>query len=187
MGAKKRFNSIDRKLLHWFNETIRNKYLDKFMYYVTNLGGAWFTTGSMLALFIFGKNKLRLIGLEGIASLSLSQVFVQILKRALERERPYNRFDSINAFNIILKDYSFPSGHTTASFSIAITLALNFPHMAILAILIAIIVGISRMYLGVHYPTDVLAGTALGVISAFIVHFQIIGYLERFLSYIRLA
>ncbi|SHH95264.1 phosphatase PAP2 family protein [Sporanaerobacter acetigenes] len=187
MGAKKRVKTFDKKLLHWFNDTIKNKFLDKFMYYITNLGGGWFTTGFMMSLFIFGKNKMRLIGLEGLASLTLSQIFVQILKRSLERERPFNRFDSVNRFNIVLKDYSFPSGHTTASFSIATVMALNFPYIAIPVLLIALLVGTSRMYLGVHYPTDVLAGIAVGVFSSLIVHFQLIDYLKRLMIFMKLA
>jgi len=57
-----------------------------------------------------------------------------------------------------LKDYSFPSGHTSASFAIATTIAFNMPRLSIVAFILAFAIGISRIYLGVHYPTDVMAG-----------------------------
>ena len=79
-----------------------------------------------------------------------------------------------------MKDYSFPSGHTAASFSIATTIALNMPRLAIFVFVIAIIVGISRVYLGVHYPTDVAAGIILGTLPALLVHYKFIEIVSKF-------
>ncbi len=167
---KKMFNKFDRKILFWFNNTIRNKFLDKFMYNFTHVGGWFITTSFSSLLFLFGKGKARSIGTECLMSLGISQIIVQIIKRILERERPYKILENINTFGIQLKDYSFPSGHTTAGFAIATILALNMASLAILFYLIALIIGISRMYLGVHYPSDVLAGIILGTSTSIIVH-----------------
>lgn len=186
MGYKNKFKSFDKRLLHWFNETIKCKSLDKFMYGVTNIGGAVFTTSFLLALVAFGKSKLRVIGLEALVSLSISQIFVQIFKKLLERERPYKILENINTFGINLKDYSFPSGHTTASFSIATTLALNIHQIAIPILIVAAIVGISRMYLGVHFPTDVIAGIVLGTTTSLIIHFQLLQYIRQLSNMMRL-
>ena len=68
-----------------------------------------------------------------------------------------------------LIDYSFPSGHTTSSFSIAMSFALHSVTFALLLIPLAILVGISRMYLGLHYPTDVLFGGFLGSVTSIMI------------------
>jgi len=183
MEMKKKFKSFDKRLLHWFNDTIKCKVLDRFMYRITNLGGGIFTTIILLAMIVFGKEKIRVAGIEGLTSLSVSQIFVQVLKRSLQRERPYNILKNINTFGINLRDYSFPSGHTTASFSIATTMTLNFPSISVILVILALTIGISRMYLGVHYPTDVIAGIVIGISSAVIIHFQFIELVEKF-SYI---
>ena len=164
------FSFVDKKILYFINRNIKCKFLDKIMPLITELGGAIFTTGFVLMLISFGKNKLRLIGIEALISLSTSQLIVQILKKSLSRERPYNILKNINTFNIKLKDYSFPSGHTTASFSIAMSLAINLPYLSYILLALAGIVGISRVYLGVHYPSDVLVGIFLGSITPIAIH-----------------
>jgi len=92
----------------------------------------------------------------------------------LARERPYNILQNINTFGIKLKDYSFPSGHTTASFSIATVLSLNIPQLMIPVLILALMVGVSRIYLAVHYPSDVLVGVILGIVSSFATHSSIL-------------
>lgn len=180
---KKGFNNLDRKILFWFNDTLKNKFLDKFMYLFTYMGGWFITTTFLGGLFIFGEGRTRLIGGEGLIALGISQSIVNIIKRALERERPYKILENINTFGFNLKDYSFPSGHTTAGFTIATVLSLNIPSFSILFYLIAITIGISRMYLGVHYPTDVAAGIILGTLTSIIVHFKLLIYIEKLMKY----
>ena len=183
---KKDFNNLDRKILFWFNDTLKNKFLDKFMYIFTYMGGWLVTTSFLGGLFLFGKGKTRLIGGEGLIALGISQSIVSIVKKILERERPYKILKSINTFGIELKDYSFPSGHTTAGFTIATILSLNIPSWSILFYLIALTVGISRMYLGVHYPTDVVAGIILGVLTSVIVHFKLLIHIEKLMKSLNL-
>jgi undecaprenyl-diphosphatase len=102
--------------------------------------------------------------------LTVSHIIVQIIKKIINRSRPQQVLNDVNTFDIRLYSYSFPSGHTTAAFSIAASIAFLFPAFAVLALSAAGLVGISRMYLGVHYPTDVLIGTLLGFASAFYIH-----------------
>ena len=145
---------------------------------VTDLGGAIFSSLFALVLLIFGTTKVKLIAVEALVVLSISQSIVYSLKKLLSRERPYMILEKLNTFGIDLSDYSFPSGHTTASFSIATTLALNIPVLAYIVFIIATIIGISRIYLGVHYPTDVAAGIILGVSSSFLVHYYLMNVVE---------
>jgi undecaprenyl-diphosphatase len=111
------------------------------------------------------------LGIELLVALMFSQFFVQILKRTLGRQRPYKVLNDLNTFGIEMKDYSFPSGHTTASFCVAVVISINYPQMLPFTFLFAVLIGISRIYLGVHFPSDVLAGAVLGIASAFIVHY----------------
>lgn len=172
----KRFDTFFIKLI---NGKMKNKLLDSIMYRITDMGGAIFTSIFSLSLILLGNNFIRFVGMEAIVSMTLSQTIVQILKRGFGRERPYKMVKNINTFKIELKDYSFPSGHTTASFCIAAVLSLNFPKLSIFLYIWALTIGISRIYLAVHYPTDVAVGIVLGVGSAFIVHFFFLEYVNN--------
>lgn len=172
------FKSFDDFFINLINSRIKNKYLDVFMFRVTDLGGAIFITVFTFGLVLFGSYKNKVIGVEALVSLGISQIIVHGLKKILSRERPYNILKHLNTFGIDLSDYSFPSGHTTASFSLATTLALNIPRISIIMIFLALVIGISRIYLGVHYPTDVAAGIILGLGSAFLVHMYLIDFVR---------
>ena len=166
----------DKKLFYLINKNISCSFLNRIMPFITELGGAIFSGILPLLLIVINAGKSRILGIEILASLSVSQVFVQLLKRVLSRERPYNILQNINTFGIKLKDYSFPSGHTTASFSMATILSLYMPQLMIAFIAIAFMVGISRIYLAVHYPSDVLVGIILGTASSVVTHSYIINY-----------
>ena len=183
---KKGFKWFDDKLIELINDKIKNDFLDKFMLKFTNLGGLIFITSFILALIVFGKGKIRFIGVQGAITLMISQTITYGLKTLLSRERPYNILKNLNTFGITLKDYSFPSGHTSASFSIATTIAFNIPKLSILVFAIALTIGISRIYLGVHYPTDVAAGIILGIGSALIVHLYLLNYVESIMDLIKI-
>lgn len=184
---RKLFSKFDIYFIELINNKIKNKYFDKFMFRVTDLGGAIFSTLFALVLILFGKGNIRFIGLEALAAMGFSQIIVQAGKRSLGRKRPYDTFSHLNTFGIVLKDYSFPSGHTTASFTIATTLALNISGAWLLVYILATIIGISRIYLAVHYPTDVLAGIIVGVGSSLIVHKYLLAYIRLFASAIGMS
>lgn len=175
---KNLLKDFDDLFINLINQRMRNRYLDVFMYKITDLGGAIFSSLFIFILILFGNGDIRFIGLEALTAITISQVIVHSLKRILSRERPYKIIEQLNTYGINLKDYSFPSGHTTATFSIATTIALNIPKLSILVFSIAIIVGISRIYLGVHYPTDVAAGIFLGISTALLVHFYLLEIIQ---------
>lgn len=176
---KKHLKIFDDYFINLINSRIKNKYLDIFMYRVTDLGGAIFITVFTLSLIIFGSTANKIIGIEALLALGISQIIVHSLKMLLSRERPYKIIEHLNTFGIDLSDYSFPSGHTTASFSLATTLAVNMPKISLIVFILALIIAISRIYLGVHYPTDVAAGLILGVGCAIIVHMHLLKIVEE--------
>lgn len=94
----------------------------------------------------------------------------EILKRSIQRERPGTAYpDDITMYKL-KTDYAMPSGHTSGCFATATALSLKYPewYVVVPAYAWAVSVGLSRMHLGMHYPTDVLAGAALGAGSAYL-------------------
>ncbi len=171
---KNKFKKFDDFLIELINIKMHRTYLNRLMQRATGLGGAIFSSALVAVLILIGSSYTRRMGLESLVALFFSQIIVHSLKRILTRERPYNIIEHLNTFGIVMKDYSFPSGHTAASFSIATTISLNIPRLAIFVFIIAMIVGISRIYLAVHYPTDVVAGIILGIIPALLVHYKLV-------------
>lgn len=173
---RNKFKKFDDIFIEIINKRMGNKYLDSIMYRVTNLGSAQFAAFVIFTMLFFGNKRFKNIGVEIFLALTMSQIVVHSLKMLLSRERPYNILEQLNTFGIDLKDYSFPSGHTAASFSLATTLALNVPKISIVVYFLAIVVAISRIYLGVHYPTDVAAGIIIGLFFSIIVHLYLLEF-----------
>lgn len=176
---KSTLKKFDDIFINLINIKMNNPYLDKVMYRATNLGGAIFSSLLVIILIFIGSANIRLMGFELLATLTISQVIVHSLKLIMSRERPYKILDKLNTFGINLKDYSFPSGHTTAAFSMATTIAMNIPKLTIIVFTLGIIVAISRIYLGVHYPTDVAAGIIIGLVTGLIVHFLLLDLIYK--------
>lgn len=178
---KNPLKKFDNFFINLINGKMSNRYFDFLFFHITNLGGVLSLLSIVTLLLVF-KNSRRL-GIEVALSLLLTTIIVQILKRIFSRNRPYWILENLNTYGIDLSDYSFPSGHSAASFSIALIVALNYRYLAFIVILLAFIIALSRIYLAVHYPTDVLAGVIIGIICAFIVHYKgfpiIITYIEN--------
>lgn len=105
-------------------------------------------------------------------SLLITAGITEITKHSVKRPRPYLAYpDDLVALHPV-RGYSFPSGHTSLTFSIATSLSLSYPkwYVAVPSLLWASGVGFSRLYLGVHNPSDVLAGAITGAGSALLAH-----------------
>jgi undecaprenyl-diphosphatase len=99
--------------------------------------------------------RMALVGVVGLA-------LYKYLKSRLTRERPYITLDGIVAGTTVLDRYSFPSGHTLHAVSFTVLACYSFPALAWLCIPFAVLVAASRVVLGLHYPTDVIAGAGIG-------------------------
>ena len=91
----------------------------------------------------------------------------KILKQKIRRDRPFEVISGVHQRISPSDQFSFPSGHTAAAFVIATLIGHFLPALQVPVYSWALLVGISRIYLGVHYPTDILAGLVIGVFSAF--------------------
>ncbi len=127
--------------------------------------------GMLLVSIINHDKKLQKQSFEILGSLAIATVTTQLLKRIVNRPRPYESYSAIYP-DIYESGKSFPSGHTTTAFSTAASLTLTTKkwYIAVPAFAWATSVGYSRMYLGQHYPSDVLMGAAVGTVSAFASH-----------------
>ncbi|WP_324717540.1 phosphatase PAP2 family protein [Carboxydochorda subterranea] len=166
-GWRRTLMSADLRLFWYVHMRMARRWLDRFMRVVTHLGGVMSTVGLCTALILMGPETRR-VGYTALFALSTSHLLVQLLKRQVERPRPYLVLADRRVIVAPLSDYSFPSGHTTASFAIATVLAARWPAAGPLAFATASIVGLSRTYLGHHYPSDVLAGAAIGILFAYV-------------------
>jgi len=119
---------------------------------------------------------------ETVVSVSLSSLVSEILKFTVKEKRPSDRYPGEIFVNSPTTDPSFPSGHTVLAFSTATSLALEYKKWYITgpAFLWAGSVAFSRMYLGKHYPSDVLAGMALGVIGGIVSHRVSVGVFKSY-------
>ena len=168
--------SFDLPILDWIQANMANPFLDMIMPWITVLGDAgifWMICAGVLAI----TKKYRRIGFGMAFALMMGLVVCNmILKPGVGRIRPYDFQMQEFGKEIILliekqHDFSFPSGHTIASFEACTVLLLGNKKLGIPATILAILIAFSRMYLYVHYPTDVIASVILGTL------FGVIGYL----------
>lgn len=126
---------------------------------------------AILATGYIKKNKsLQKKGWQNIGTLAINSAITIGLKKTINRQRPYLEYPASIFPHSKEIDAAFPSGHTSAAFATATSLCINFKkwYVAIPAYAWATSVGYSRLYLGEHYPTDVLAGAIVGIGSAYL-------------------
>ncbi len=131
---------------------------------VTHAGGA-LSSVFLATLPLAGVRPLAAAGAKPLAALVVSHLIVQLFKRTVGRPRP-SRALSARAMIAEPDRFSFPSGHAAAAMSIAVVYAVLFPALSVPVIVCATAVGLTRVFLGVHYPGDVLAGQLIAVATA---------------------
>ena len=181
----------DSAILLWIQENIRNEFLTPIVRFITHLGDKgilWIVM--LLALMCFKKTRKAAILTASV--LLVTFIVTNLwLKPFIARIRPYEIIDSLIILIPKPSDFSFPSGHTANSLAVGITLwyisisrkksdieDLYFPKIAGWTIFIlSVLISLSRLYLGVHYPTDVLGG---GIIASVISFICILAYKKIF-------
>lgn len=166
--SKKEVRDVEISILNAIQH-MRTPILDTVMSVITKLGNAgmiWI----LLAIILLIIPKTRRTGLILVLALCVDVVLCNgILKNLVGRIRPFDVNTSIQLLVARPHDYSFPSGHTAASFTAAMALYLAGENkMWKPALVLAVLIAFSRLYLYVHYPTDILGGIITGCIAAYI-------------------
>jgi undecaprenyl-diphosphatase len=160
--------NIDSSILMLIHNNIANSFLDSAMPVITsfaNGGALWIA----ITLILICSDKYRKSGIILLGALALCFIIGNLgIKPLVARVRPFDVNTSIHLLISKPKDFSFPSGHTMHSFAAATVLYYTNKRAGILAYLLAIAIGFSRLYLYVHYPSDVLVGIIVGVSMALI-------------------
>lgn len=161
-------NAFEIPILDFIQKYFRCAFLDWFMPLITRLGDGGILWIALAVLFMILPRYRKMGFMMAIALILGLMVGNLTLKPLIGRMRPYDYNSGFELLIEGLSDYSFPSGHTLASFEGAVVILLNNKKLGIPALILAIFIAFSRLYLYVHYPSDVLAGALLGTLFAFL-------------------
>lgn len=160
---------LDKNLFYILNTKLTASFLDFFMPFITTKANfiaiiifAW------LMIFIMGKGKDRKALIIVVLAVLASDFAAAVLKNLVQRVRPCNALADISLLVGCTKSFSFPSGHATNVFAVAVYLSYVYRKYSPVFFVMAALVAYSRIYVGVHYPLDVAGGAAVGSIGAVI-------------------
>lgn len=175
-------DNINVDIFNFFNHSLQNPFLDSVMPFFTHFGGFKFLILIIIAFVLYAhitkRKTLRNIAIITLIAVLFSDAIAFVLKHVIHEPRPFMSLDNVHL--LISEDdlNSFPSGHTTTTVALVVSLVLNMKELAkkhyliidILLVIFAILIPFSRMYVGVHYPGDILAGAVIGLIGALIIN-----------------
>ena len=158
---------LDSNILFYVQDNLRNDALNDIVVWFTSLGNAGLIWVLLIAALITYKGT-RKEGLGCAISLVLCFIVVNLfLKNAVARVRPYDAMEQIRCLVGPQADYSFPSGHTAIAFAASVPVfIISSKKLGIIMIIFSVLMALSRIYVCVHYPTDVLAGLLIGLFAA---------------------
>jgi undecaprenyl-diphosphatase len=162
---------MEASILNWIRANLSSGLGDFLMPVISRLGdgGLIWIVFTVILLLI---PRLRKYGIISVTALLLSLLFCNILAKPLiARGRPFIDISDIELLIPVPGDFSFPSGHASAAFASAVSITFAGKRLGIPALMLAVLIAFSRLYLCVHYVTDVLAGVALGIGCAFLARF----------------
>ena len=183
--------ALDANILLFIQDNIRNPVLTAIMRPITHLGDKgifWI----ILTLILLAFRKTRKAGICSMFALLFMVVLNNgIIKHLVDRIRPYEVIESLKILVAKPDDASFPSGHTASSFASCTALLLSLPMVTdrrrarictVAAYILAVLIAFSRLYVGVHYPTDVLGGIVIGILcgaAGYFVGKAVIAFLQK--------
>jgi membrane-associated phospholipid phosphatase len=167
---KQAITQLDHNVFWIINKGLRSKLLDYPMLFMTTIGnGLPLALITGFILWYYRRESFMKEFIIGVLIVFIGSLIVHSFKEVFARVRPLTLWgDQVHVLGEKLYRVSFPSGHTQASFSAAVFLNTRFKRYGWLFFIFAILVGISRVYVGAHFPIDVLGGGLIGLLSAFV-------------------
>lgn len=154
--------SLDTAILFFINKNLANPFFD-LMFSLTHL--LPYLLWGLLTAFFFSNKKYRALALLMIVAIVIDFIFVTVVKDLVGRERPYQVLD-VRHLVPEEDDRSFPSNHVQLSFLLSAIVFRFYRKFGLFLFLISAFIAFGRVYLGVHYPSDVLGGAAIGILLA---------------------
>ncbi|MBV9769613.1 MAG: phosphatase PAP2 family protein [Bryobacterales bacterium] len=152
----------DHSVMHRANNWEAPRWFQLYLISATRGGDGWLWYAMGLAILVLGgKTRFEALGAAGLSSVLSILLFSQ-LKRLAGRRRPYQIEPHCWATLLPPDQFSFPSGHTMTAFAVAVPLALFYPTLAVGLLFCAFSIAISRILLGMHFLSDVVAGALIG-------------------------
>lgn len=155
---------FEAALVQWFSELRRHPWLTALFMAASRLGDGplWYATG--ILCLVFGDGRARWAAAAAGVSVGLSAMVFVLIKRRVCRPRPFEIWSDLPCLMAPPDEFSFPSGHTMTAFSVYAAFRVLLPESQLFLLPVAVLVGLSRVFLGVHYPSDVLVGSLLGTL-----------------------
>lgn len=158
--------NIDVSILMYIQDNIRCGFLDAVMLFFTfigNGGAVWL----ILSAILMSTKKYRHFGFSLFFSVAVCWILNDVLiKNIVLRPRPFLAMDNLNVLVTFPSSFSFPSGHTTSSFAAAYVITKRMGKRGAWIYIVAVLIASSRIYVGVHYPSDIIAGALIGTIGS---------------------
>ncbi|MFZ5969869.1 MAG: phosphatase PAP2 family protein [Bacillota bacterium] len=164
--------NFDMNIIMFIHQTMQHPILDMIMPWITRLGDGgkiWI----VISLLLISMKKYRKAGMMTLCAILLGYILGDvILKNLIQRPRPFVAAPYLNVLIEKPSSFSFPSGHTAVAFAAASMMMkiIRNKGITIFVLLLACTMAFSRLYLQVHYPSDILGGMILGMISASITY-----------------
>lgn len=159
----------DFAILDFIQNFLKNPFFDKVMPMLSKMADEGIFWIGLAIFFLFDKSTRKTAWKMGLAMALGLAIGNGIIKNVVCRVRPYDINTSVQLLIPKLTDWSFPSGHTLSSFEAAgVLMICDRKRFGIPALVLSVLIAFSRMYLYVHYPTDVLGGAVLGIIFAIV-------------------
>ena len=158
---------LDFRILNWIQANLRTPWMDWLMPRITALGNAGIIWILLVVFFLLRRPTRRWGTAMAVGLLGSVLVCNLVLKHAVARPRPCWINREIALLIAVPRDYSFPSGHTTAGIISSVVLLRCHRTVGLCALTLAVLVAFSRLYLYVHFPTDVLGGALIGAVVGF--------------------
>ena len=158
----------------FLQESVRNPILDNIMIFITSLGNGGMIWIAATILLLIPKKTRKAGVMSAVALLGSLIINNNIVKNIVQRPRPFVTFADLQIIIPTPSEFSFPSGHTSSSFAAAAVFYRHLPKkLGIPSVILAGLIGFSRLYVGVHYPTDVIAGVLMGILLSYLAEYLV--------------